>query len=619
MLERVWTTSACGCEPSVDDGRLCVDASDCPGDGDLVREAPCRRTAIGVLRDRDADPVLVRSDGVERLYDGRAAALLVAAGRFADRTGDLDERLADRALGDPLAAVREVAGRAGPVADAADACGLLDAAEGADSYGDVLTPLVRPTVARSRIDPTPPADATIDDRRDSAGGTRAIVYDCPGAELRRYHLQPAELSLGDSALATLDAAHALLADGAVPAGDRGPRRAVERAGADPADVDALAGVLEKHTSGFGVVEDLFSDPAVTDAYVPAPAASNRVRVRLDDEVMRTNVTLTAEGGATLASRLRRASGRPLSRASPALDAVADDVGVAERLRAAAVRAPLSDGEGFALRAHGADPFTLPGLVANGTLSAETAGLLSVAVERGAALLVTGARGAGKTTLLEALLVGLRAADRLVVIEDSPELPVSALQAAGRDVQRLNADPAGDPSPTDALRTALRLGDGAIAIGEVRGEEAQVLYEAMRVGANGGAVLGTIHGNSAAAVRERVVTDLGVSPSSFAATDAVVTVERTSVDGPTRRVSAVDEVVDHADAAPTLATRDGLTDRAHRGNSDWLATLAGPDETYGDTLAAVADRADTLSELAAADCTALGRVVEMHAERRSAAA
>ena len=73
-----------------------------------------------------------------------------------------------------------------------------------------------------------------------------------------------------------------------------------------------------------------------------------------------------------------------------------------------------------------------------------------------------------------------------------------------------------------MRTALRLGDSVLIVGEVRSTEAKVLYEAMRVGAVGNVVMGTIHGENAYSVWDRVVNDLGVPTTSFKATDIVVT-------------------------------------------------------------------------------------------------
>jgi type IV secretory pathway ATPase VirB11/archaellum biosynthesis ATPase len=254
---------------------------------------------------------------------------------------------------------------------------------------------------------------------------------------------------------------------------------------------------------------------------------------------------------------------------------------------------VSDGTGFAFRAHDADPFRLADLVANGTLPPECAGFLAEAARRGAAILFAGARGAGKTTLLGATLWTLAPATRLVTIEDTPELPVRALRAADRDVQALYAsdDAAGaSVSMPDALRTALRLGDGAIAVGEVRGEEAGVLYEAMRVGASDATVLGTIHGEGAAGVRERVVSDLGVAASSFAATDLVVSAADTDRG---RRVTRVEEVTENGASDLFVDDGDGAepAGRIARGNSRAVADLAAPGETYADVRAAIEARAD----------------------------
>jgi len=74
---------------------------------------------------------------------------------------------------------------------------------------------------------------------------------------------------------------------------------------------------------------------------------------------------------------------------------------------------------------------------------------------------------------------------------------------------------------DALRAALRLGESVLVVGEVRGEEARTLYEAMRVGAAGNSVMGSIHGATARDVFDRVVNDLGITSSSFKATEAII--------------------------------------------------------------------------------------------------
>jgi len=238
----------------------------------------------------------------------------------------------------------------------------------------------------------------------------------------------------------------------------------------------------------------------------------------------------------------------------------------------------------------------------------------VAVERGGACLIAGARGAGKTTTLGALGFELPASTRAVVIEDTPELPVGVIRATGRDVQTVRA---GDGFGHDeALRTALRLGEGALVVGEVRGAEAATLFEAMRVGATDGAVLGTVHGEGAAAVRDRVVADCGVAPAAFGATDLVCTVQA-GPDG--RRLTRVEEVLVTDDGVTFATLFDGeLSGRIERGNSRVLAALADPGEEYADVRAAATARGEWLDGLAAAGRTDPGRVTDAHAERRTTA-
>jgi type IV secretory pathway ATPase VirB11/archaellum biosynthesis ATPase len=642
----------CGCEPTVERGRLVLDAADCPGGGDLAAEPACRATAIDALADRECGAVLARTDRLERAYEDEAAALLVAAGRFAERVAFYDERLAERTLRDPLEAARAATGRAGPVGELVAETGLAEcarrageyagraetdradareaeyASEGEDDYADALRAFVGPAIAKARVAARPPPDATLAETRRLATGATVRIYEDERA-LRTYHLEPVEHTFDAEELAVLADAYGLLAEGsvgaeeAVAASERAPGRAVRQVAGPNHPVEALAEALGKHTRGYGVLADFFADPAVSDVFATAPVGENSLRVTADGERLRTNVRLTESGARTLASRFRRASGRAFSRASPTLDATAETAGGS--VRVAGVTDPVSDGPGFAFRTHGATPWTLPALVANGTLPVGAAALLSVAVERAAAGLVAGPRGAGKTTLLGALCWELPAETRTVVIEDTPELPVPALQSRGRDVQPLRTESGDGPGlePPDALRAALRLGEGALVVGEVRGEEAAVLYEAMRVGASGDAVLGTIHGDGGEGVRERVVSDLGVPASSFAATDLVVTLEATEgSEGKRRRVKSVEEVVD-GDRFETLfeveQECDALeaTGRIDRGNSALVTSLADSGESYAAVREVLADREALLAELAREGRTSADAVVSAYADRREA--
>ena len=594
---------------------LRVDASACSG-GDLAADPACRATVIDALTDRDAGLVRVRSGGLDRFYEDEAAALLLSAGRFADAVEDHDPGLSERVAADPVAVAREAVGRAGPVARLAAETGV---SAWADERGDPesaeasLSPSVASTAALGRTRPAPPSDAVLRETGDLPTGGTWTVYNRPD-DVPHYHLTPAERTFSPAALAVLAAAANVLADGSVAHGPRSHRRAVRHVVSDPPSdagkagdppelipIDSVSAALRRHTRGIGVLDELFADDRATDAFLSAPAADRTLRAIVDEETMTTNVRLSCADLDALASRVRAASGRAFSRASPTTDAALGDV------RVAAVAEPASDGRGFAFRRRDDDPWTLPRLVSVGSLSPRTAGLLSVAVERGAAILVAGPRGAGKTSLLGALCMEVPVDARTVLIEDTPELPVAAIREAGRDVQSLHAGTDRDDAltPTDAVRTALRLGEGALVVGEVRGPEARALYEAMRVGAASDAVLGTIHGTGGEAVRERVVSDLDVPASSFAATDLVVTL------GPDRALVSAEEVRGPGPGAIAgLAIREGdgtATGVIDRGESTVVADLAGPGESYADVREAIGRRERAIGSLAGVDRTAVSGI------------
>jgi len=184
--------------------------------------------------------------------------------------------------------------------------------------------------------------------------------------------------------------------------------------------------------------------------------------------------------------------------------------------------------------------------------------------------------AHNTSLLQAMLQETPQNLRVLVQEDTQELPVPALKRLGYNIQRLKTRPplgkASDSeiSAEDALRTALRLGDSVLIVGEVRSGEAKALYEAMRVGAVGNVVMGTIHGENAYSIWDRVVNDLGVPTTSFKATDFAVVAAPIRFKGSLkrqRRLLEVTEVKKHWNHDP--AEENGLL--------QWMAFDANKDD------------------------------------------
>jgi len=113
----------------------------------------------------------------------------------------------------------------------------------------------------------------------------------------------------------------------------------------------------------------------------------------------------------------------------------------------------------------------------------------------------------------------------VLAHNTLELPIESLRDLNYNIERLKSRSVitrvETEMPADeALRTALRLGDSAMIVGEIRSTEAKALFEAMRIGALSNIVAGTIHGESAYGVFDRVVNDLEVPKTSFKATDII---------------------------------------------------------------------------------------------------
>lgn len=448
---------------------------------------------------------------------------------------------------------------------------------------------VRPWLLTSRLHREPPPGARFLRGYDVAGlrnspqhTARVAIYRLPDRLEELYFLVPAEAELDEGRLGLLEEARAVLRDHRPESGDladprrlrRNLRAVAQRAVAEgarrrslplqPGEAETLAELLVKNTAGLGLLEDLLADPRVQDVYANAPVSKNPLQVVLDEGECATNITLSEEDAEALSSRFRSLSGRPFSEATPVLDLALDEF----HTRITAVGSPMSGhGVAYAFRRHRREPWTLPMLVARGMLSADAAALLGLLVDGQCSLLVAGDVGAGKTSLLTALLLEIPQRTRILTIEDTPEIPVETLQGLGWRVQGLRTQGAvhgsgAEVSPEMALRAALRLGNSALVMGEVRGPEVRTLYEAMQVGSAGNAVLGTIHGASAQAVYDRIVRTLGVPHDSFLITDAVAVCARVRQGGGSsrfRRVVQIAEVVrSSAGERPVVRTRVGAS-------------------------------------------------------------
>lgn len=291
-------------------------------------------------------------------------------------------------------------------------------------------------------------------------------------------------------------------------------------------INELAAILVRHTIGFGIIEILLQDPNIQDIVINAPISQNKIFIRHAkyDECV-TNISPSQEDAESWAAKFRLISGRPLDNANPILDTQL--IVGSSRARVAIIQDPLSPyGLAYALRRHRDDPWTLPLFIEKKALNPFAAGLLSFLVDGARTFMIAGTRSSGKTSILSSLMLEIMPKYRVIVVEDTLELPVDYMRKLGYDILRMKVRSAlleskTEVSAQDGIRTSLRLGDSALIVGEVRSEEARALYEAMRVGALANTVAGTIHGSSPYAVFDRVVNDLQVPVTSFKATDIIL--------------------------------------------------------------------------------------------------
>ncbi|MEW5954986.1 MAG: type II/IV secretion system ATPase subunit, partial [Candidatus Micrarchaeota archaeon] len=233
----------------------------------------------------------------------------------------------------------------------------------------------------------------------------------------------------------------------------------------------LATIVARYTIGYGILEVILSDRRITDVYIDSPLGVKTIYlVHSKYGQCQSNIIFSEEEARATVSRFRALSGRPFDEAHPILDFDLPDL----MTRICTIGKPLAvDGTAFALRLHKDTPWTLCQFVDFKMFPSLAAGIFSFFVDAQASMLIVGSRGSGKTSMLQAMMQEIPQNLRIIVQEDTQEIPVPALKKLGFNIQRLKTRPPlggvseAEVSAEDALRTALRLGDSVLIVGEVR--------------------------------------------------------------------------------------------------------------------------------------------------------
>ena len=293
--------------------------------------------------------------------------------------------------------------------------------------------------------------------------------------------------------------------------------------------------------GLGPLEPLLKDPTISDILVNR---FDRVYVERGGKLEITGLSFKDNQHLMqIIDRIVSRIGRRVDESSPMVDARLQDGS-----RVNAIIPPLAlDGACLSIRRFGRDPVTARNMLDNKTLTESMLELLSAMVKGRLNLIISGGTGAGKTTVLNVLSGYIPNSERIVTIEDAAELQLKQEHVVRLETRPPNIEGKGSVRMRQLVINSLRMRPDRIVVGEVRGEEAFDMLQAMNTGHEGS--LTTVHANSPRDALSRIenmvsmanlnIPERAIRHQIANAVHAVVQVARLS-DG-SRKVITVSEV------------------------------------------------------------------------------
>src|SRR6266403_965852 len=248
--------------------------------------------------------------------------------------------------------------------------------------------------------------------------------------------------------------------------------------------ERLAQEVLNEVFGLGPLEPLLADPTISDilvntykhVYIERRGMLEATSIQFRDDIHLMGII----------DRIVSAVGRRVDESSPMVDAR-----LADGSRVNAIIPPLAiDGPCLSIRRFGRDPVTARNMIENHTLTEPMLELLSAMVKGRLNILISGGTGAGKTTLLNVLSGYIPNSDRIVTIEDAAELQLKQEHIVRLETRPPNIEGKGAVRQLQLVINSLRMRPDRIVVGEVRGEEAFDMLQAMNTGHEGS--LTTVH-------------------------------------------------------------------------------------------------------------------------------
>src|SRR5438046_2805494 len=239
--------------------------------------------------------------------------------------------------------------------------------------------------------------------------------------------------------------------------------------------------------GLGPIEPLLADGRVSDILVNGP---NRIYVERDGVLQRTDLFFNdSQHLMQIIDRIVSRVGRRVDESSPMVDARLPDGS-----RVNAIIPPLAlDGPSMSIRRFGTGPVQANQLVELKSISAEMMQVIEAAARARLTILISGGTGAGKTTMLNILSRNIPQSERVITIEDAAELQLAQENLVRLETRPPNIEGQGAVRQRQLLINCLRMRPDRIILGEVRGEEAFDMLQAMNTGHEGS--MATIHANT----------------------------------------------------------------------------------------------------------------------------
>jgi pilus assembly protein CpaF len=305
--------------------------------------------------------------------------------------------------------------------------------------------------------------------------------------------------------------------------------------------DRLVEEVLDETLGFGPLEALLKDPAISDILINGP---KNVYVEKNGRLEKSSVTFRDDAHLLqVIDRIVSKVGRRVDETCPMVDARLPD---GSRLNA--IIPPLAlDGPAVSIRRFGRNPLTVEDLIRLGAFTPEMIAFLEACCKAKVNIVISGGTGSGKTTLLNVLSGFIPPEERVITIEDAAELQLRQPHVVRLETRPPNIEGKGEITARDLVRNALRMRPDRIVIGECRGPEALDMLQAMNTGHEGS--LTTLHANSPRDALARLETmimmagfELPVKAMRQQIASAInIIIQASRLQGGPRRITSICEV------------------------------------------------------------------------------